>query len=112
MKKFGIILLLVSILVFSACAGNLNDSVWEPRAEAAVAGNDLPSQGTHQGMNPDGYLGAIYLEVRVDAVGRIVGIEITQHQDTPAFAYPAFDYVIGQILATQSTGVDSMSGST
>ncbi|MBT9159470.1 MAG: Electron transport complex subunit RsxD [Dehalococcoidia bacterium] len=70
---------------------------------------DIPD-GVYIGT-AEGFLGPITVEVTV-AGGRIEAITVKSHFDTPAFAYPAFEFVTDQIIAAQELEVDVVSGAT
>jgi len=58
-----------------------------------------------------GYNGNISVEIDWDE-GNIVDIRVTSHSDTPAIAEPAFNELAEQVLETQSTDIDAVSGAT
>lgn len=59
-----------------------------------------------------GYIGDISLRVEVDSDGRIVNIDVTNHEETPGFAYPTFEIMREAVLHNQSTDVILITGAT
>lgn len=111
------------MLLLSGCA-SLNDSGWithhdtiwarpAPIITVVDTGATLPlTPGIFSGVGTDGWSGDIRVEVEVDGAGRIARIDVTEHSETPSFAAPAFEQITAAVLASQSTGVDIVAGST
>lgn len=59
----------------------------------------------------EGYYADITVEVGITD-GRIVTIEVTEHEDTRGLADDAIEETINRILEAQSTDVDTVSGAT
>ncbi len=59
----------------------------------------------------DGFMADIEVRVTVEG-GRITGVVVTRHEDTPSIAGPAFETLIDRILSDQSPDVDGVSGAT
>ncbi|MCL1863640.1 MAG: FMN-binding protein [Defluviitaleaceae bacterium] len=94
-------LLFLPVLLFS-CGGNqtVDDSQ-----------TLLPFRnGVFSGVSV-GYLGDIHVEVEV-ADGRIVRLDVTQHEETPGFAYPTFEIMRAAITFNQNTDVSLVTGAT
>lgn len=68
------------------------------------------NDGTYTG-SADGF--SENLNVKVDiSGGKISNIEIVSHNETPGFYEKAFESVPAEIIASQSTNVDTVSGAT
>ena len=59
----------------------------------------------------EGYIGPITVAVTI-ARNRISRIEVTKHQETPAFAMMVFDTMIPAMVRANSAEVDKVSGAT
>ena len=70
------------------------------------------SSGTFEGTGTGGYYGDVSVAVTVDASGSIAGVEVTYHNETPAFANRAFDSMIPAIISAQTYDVDTIGGAT
>jgi fumarate reductase flavoprotein subunit len=115
MKQFKFLILIVAILItMAACRGDLSTSIWAPRPGLgpvqAIGQIDLPD-GVYAGIGTEGFGGDVHVEVTITN-NAIVAVAVTEHNETPAFANSAFSHVIGDMILTQSTGVDTVSGAT
>lgn len=68
------------------------------------------TDGTYTG-EANGMGGAVPVTVTVSG-GKITGIQVGEHQETPGLADPALEQIPQDIIAAQSTEVDSVSGAT
>ncbi|SDL92174.1 FMN-binding protein, partial [Halarsenatibacter silvermanii] len=59
----------------------------------------------------EGYNDEIEVEVMVED-GEIIDIQVLEHEETPDIAEPAFEDLIDDVIAAQSTDVDTVSGAT
>lgn len=88
-----------------------NTSEPAPSAESAgETGGSSYKDGTYEGKGM-GYNGNIIVNVSISG-GRISGIEIVNHKEDDDYFFDARDIIIEEILASQSTDVDSVSGAT
>jgi len=119
-KLYTLTIFLIGIFVLSAC-GNLQDpdNIWNvqrPAAEGQSSRASVPltnlSSGTFEGTGTGGYYGDVSVAVTVDASGSIAGVEVTYHNETPAFANRAFDSMIPAIISAQTYDVDTIGGAT
>ncbi len=94
-------------------------SAIEDAARRALAENDgdvedidlsVIPDGTYRG-SAQGYRGEVVVEVEFSE-GRLVRVEIVEHEETPELAEPAIDAVTGQIVEDQEIEVDAYSGAT
>jgi uncharacterized protein with FMN-binding domain len=67
--------------------------------------------GTYEGFAEGGFNGAITLEVTFSET-HITAIEITESDETPMIAGPAFDVLIPSVLLNQTYELDTVSGAT
>ncbi|AOY00403.1 electron transport complex subunit RsxG [Jeongeupia sp. USM3] len=79
----------------------LDDAVVVPKADAARLGNDTESRiylakkagktvgAVVEATAPDGYAGRIRLLIGVDAAGRVLGVRVVSHKETPGLG----DYI-------------------
>ncbi|MCL2400042.1 MAG: FMN-binding protein [Defluviitaleaceae bacterium] len=120
MKKCLILTtLLAGAILLSAC-GSLDDpySVWNERREApatvpAASGGAMSfTPGVYTGVGSGGWEGDITISITVNDAGSITNIEVTDHNETEAFADRAFGYLIPAVIAAQSANVDTVSGAT
>lgn len=78
---------------------------------ATNASNDAKyKDGSHTGSG-EGYDGIIKVRVNVKE-GKINGIEVISHEDTPGLAVNAFAKITENIISSQSLSVDTVSGAT
>jgi fumarate reductase flavoprotein subunit len=107
-----------ALLVLTAC-GNLSDenSIWNQTRD--VESSNTPdgamsyTPGTFEATSSfAGYYARISVAVTIDANGRITDIEVTDHDDTPGFADPAFAHLIPSVIEAQSADVDAFTGAT
>jgi len=98
-KLLAYVLMLVAFLGALTACNNDNDE--------ASDGRFTPGTFTAVGT---GYLGDITVEVTFSST-EILDITVVEHSDTAAFADAAFE-IIPNILAAQSTDIDSISGAT
>ncbi|MCL2558891.1 MAG: FAD-dependent oxidoreductase [Turicibacter sp.] len=108
MKKLGKFLVL-SLMLFAAIgllAACNNDDNGDEVAET----DGLFTAGTFTGVGA-GYDGEITVEVTFSE-DEILEINVVEHTDTAGFAETAIDNIVPNILAAQSTNIDSVSGAT
>jgi len=111
-KLLALSLIIVAFLgVLTACnndndGANNNDTTGY---EATESGG-LFTPGTFTGVGA-GYNGDITVEVTFSST-EILDVMIMEHTDTAGFAETAFDHIIPNILATQSTNIDAIAGAT
>jgi uncharacterized protein with FMN-binding domain len=80
--------------------------------QEAVHNTAVPGykDGVYQGKGK-GWGGDMVVKVNING-GKIAGIEVESHKETPQWADKTFGPVIGSIIKTQSTNVDIVSGAT
>lgn len=66
--------------------------------------------GSYSG-SAQGYIDAVSVDVTIVG-GKITDIQVGQHEETPFIADPAIEQIIQDILAVQSTDVETVSGAT
>ncbi|MCL2380748.1 MAG: FMN-binding protein [Treponema sp.] len=102
------------LALFAACRGDLSTSIWAARAGTgpvqAVGQIGLPD-GVFPGVGTGGFYGDVYVDVTIHN-NAIAAVVVTGHSETPAFAGSAFTHVIGAMMLTQATGVDTVAGAT
>lgn len=121
-KVIGICLLIMFILCI-ACSNEVapiespaiesEESADEAMPEVEkepVAPAEIYTPGTYTGKS-SGHEGVIQVTVTVSA-SEITNIEVDAPNETPGIGTLAVDQIPGQILETQSTDVDSVSGAT
>ena len=101
----------IALALASGCVrGGLPNSIWAPLPLVQLVGDiDLPD-GVFSGVGV-GFGGNVYANVTI-ADRAIVNIEVTSHNETPAFAASVFGSLIPEIMARQATGVDATAGAT
>ena len=121
-RKFLLLAIVIGgMFTLSACGG-LDQSIWAPdpieapppptpREEAATTDFGW-APGTYTGVGEGGHGGNIYVEVVIDNNGQIASITITDHSETQGFLDMVKMQVIGDIISTQSTDVDTFTGAT
>lgn len=118
MKKqhiFILLLCLAATMLLTACGG-LDQSIWTPdpveeiEIDTEISLGLIP--GVYAGVGEGGFGGDIYVEVTIDENGRIDAIEVTDHAETASFLMMASAQTTMQIIATQTTGVDTVAGAT
>jgi electron transport complex protein RnfG len=72
----------IEVLAPDGLGGKEPRSVWRARRGGAAAGAVLDV------LAPDGYAGPIELLVGVDAEGRVIGVRVVRHQETPGLGDP------------------------
>lgn len=95
----------ISLVMFIALMG-LSALFWAMDSTSAEGLADGVYTGAAQSFN-----GELKLEVTVSG-GRVVGINVVSHNDTPGVSDGAFEQVIPAIIEAQSADVDAASGAT
>ena len=101
-KKLGIFGGAVAALALTGCVAY---------TVSGASPAQLFDAGTFTGVGAGGFGGDITVEATFDA-NSILDINITDHNETPAFAGMAIEGTINAILASQSTNVDTIAGAT
>ncbi len=91
----------------------------EDAARRAIAGEEPGFEEVDLSVIPDGsyrgsaegYRGEVVVEVEFSG-GRLIRVEIVEHEETPEIAGPAIDAVTDQIVEDQEIEVDAYSGAT
>jgi len=78
--------------------------------DAAVGGGWIP--GTYTGTGGGGFSGDVSVEVIINNAGQIESIIVTEHSETQSFMIMAEAVVIGSIITSQTTDVDTFAGAT
>lgn len=81
----------------------------EVTTEVAVSEGQY-KDGTYEGT-ADGYEKDLTVEVQITS-GKIASVKVVSHNETPGFYEEAFQTVPSQIVQSQSTSVDTVSGAT
>jgi len=107
---FGVVAL-AALATLAACREGLGGSIWAVRFPDRVEGAINLPDGVFPGVGAGGFGGSVYVDVTIEG-NAIVGIDVTAHGETPAFAASVFDHLIPMILAVQSADVDAVAGAT
>lgn len=125
-KGAALLVIAGTLFLLSACGG-LDNTIWTPDPIEQFAPPEPPpvradadtddyvsgwTPGTFVGVGTGGFGGDIHVEVLIDAYGRIASVTITEHRETQAYLMMAEMQVIGSIIRTQSTDVDTFAGAT
>ncbi|MDR3335905.1 MAG: FMN-binding protein [Treponema sp.] len=101
LRKAAMIVTLMAVLGFAACAGL--------KAEPE-AGKSRNAAVTYEGSG-QGYRGPVWVAVQVDLDG-IAGIEILEHGDDPFPGGAAMEELLELVLDGNSVDIDGISGAT
>jgi len=107
---FGVVAL-AALATLAACREGLGGSIWAVRFPDRVEGAINLPDGVFPGVGAGGFGGSVYVDVTIEG-NAIVGIDVTAHSETPAFAASVFDHLLPMILAVQSADVDAVAGAT
>lgn len=122
MMPLLVTLSLVSLVV-AGCGSSATDKPAAPINESAPAdpAKDKPTgpaapaitykDGTYEGESPNGIEGTIKVQVMV-AGGKITDVKVTEQQETPDIGGKALEKLPVEVVAAQSTKIDSISGAT
>ncbi len=104
----GIVSAVEDALLEALGIGNGMDE--EPEEETVdISIADIPD-GTYEG-SADGFMGPIVVEVEVSN-GKIIGIEILEHEDTPEYFRESNPLISERIIDEQSLDIDTQTGAT
>ena len=99
-----------SVAFINAVVEALGQAGGAPAVAESGEANYTP--GVFEGTGEGGHYGPISVAVTIDDEGRIMAVEVTEHNETPEFADRAFGYLIPDVLEVQSADVDTVSGAT
>ena len=111
-KRFTLIaFVFAAALAMTACTGDLSTSIWAAPPLVQVEGAIGLPDGVYSGVGTGGFGGNIYVDVTVGG-NAITDITVTAHNESQLFADQVFSRLIPEIMARQSTGVDTIAGAT